>query len=431
MINEFCFKRFLYLIPKRCLMYRSLSIILLFCTLLTACKKEEVQSDQKVLLTFSFTKAINSALPTDIAGVISGRQVSFSLPAGTNVNALKATFSISPLATLSVNGRKQENGQTVNDFSSPVTYRVTAEDGTTTDYLVTVTVTKSSEKQLTGFSFAFLSPAVSATIDQTNRKIEATVPSDLSISALIPTITLSTNATVAPASGVAQNFINPVSYTVTAQDGGTQIYEVRVLLQARSTAPVGIQDKSTRFIYMIPTDKQYNPDYEKAIARAALHLQTWYKQQTGGYTFKLNNPIVEVYKGKQSSQWYSETKNGNDPSYYYWYNTFNESPSFGMRYPDPNYTWIIYCDAQGGGAGSTGFAILPAEDFVGLNGQHKEPVSRWIGGLGHEMGHAFSLPHPTVSNALMLYGYAQYPTCILLPEEIETLKKLPYFFKTP
>ena len=163
---------------------------------------------------------------------------------------------------------------------------------------------------------------------------------------------------------------------------------------------------------------------------AALNLQKWYHDKTGGYTFKLNNPIVEVYYAKHSSQWYSETPNQVDPNYYYWWNTFDERDAYGMIYPDPKYTWIVYCDAKGGGAGTTGFAILPAEDLMGLTGNHPEPISRWIGGLGHEMGHSFSLPHANIENALMLFGYIIYPNCILLQEEVETLKKWPFFFKS-
>ena len=81
--------------------------------------------------------------------------------------------------------------------------------------------TKSSEKQITEFKFAALNPVVSAVIDQTTRKISANVPA--SLTALIPTISLSDKAILSPASGVVQNFNKPVSYTVTAEDGSTQV----------------------------------------------------------------------------------------------------------------------------------------------------------------------------------------------------------------
>jgi hypothetical protein len=45
-----------------------------------------------------------------------------------------------------------------------------------------------------------------------------------------PTITVSGKATVSPASGEQQDFINPVKYTVTAEDGSQQIYTAEVAI---------------------------------------------------------------------------------------------------------------------------------------------------------------------------------------------------------
>ena len=53
------------------------------------------------------------------------------------------------------------------------------------------------------------------------------------MTALVPTITISTAATISPASGVAQNFTNPVHYTVTAEDDSQQTYTVTVSIGER------------------------------------------------------------------------------------------------------------------------------------------------------------------------------------------------------
>lgn len=66
--------------------------------------------------------------------------------------------------------------------------------------------------------------------------IAVTVPSGTDVTALAPTIMI-TGASVSPASGVAQNFTNPVTYTVTAGDGSTHDYVVTVT----ATAVVGGQ----------------------------------------------------------------------------------------------------------------------------------------------------------------------------------------------
>ncbi len=63
--------------------------------------------------------------------------VSVSLVTGTDVTHLVATFTITATA-LQVGSTTQTSGATFNDFSSPVTYAVAAEDGSVQTNLVTV-----------------------------------------------------------------------------------------------------------------------------------------------------------------------------------------------------------------------------------------------------------------------------------------------------
>jgi hypothetical protein len=89
-------------------------------------------------------------------------------------------------------------------------------------------VTKSPLKQVLTFQFATLTPIVNATINEANKTITADVPAGTNIAALIPTITISPLASINPATGVAQNFTNPVNYTVTAENGTSVVYTVTV-----------------------------------------------------------------------------------------------------------------------------------------------------------------------------------------------------------
>jgi hypothetical protein len=59
------------------------------------------------------------------------------VPAGTDLSALVATFATSG-AVVAVGSVPQVSGTKANDFSSPVTYTVTAADASTQDYVVTV-----------------------------------------------------------------------------------------------------------------------------------------------------------------------------------------------------------------------------------------------------------------------------------------------------
>ena len=201
-----------------------ISLFSLIAGVVFSCKKEAdpiVKSSAKDLSDFRFVDLPNATPTLDPAT----NTYSVTVAAGTNVKALKATFVL-PTGAMS----RPESGS-VQDFTNPVSYVVTAEDGTTRTYTVNVLVQvppKSSEKQLVSFVFSTLSPVVRAAIDQTTKKITATLPTDARLTALVPTVTVSAKATVAPASGTVQNFTAPVSYTVTAEDGSSQIYEVTV-----------------------------------------------------------------------------------------------------------------------------------------------------------------------------------------------------------
>jgi len=56
----------------------------------------------------------------------------------------------------------------------------------------------------------------------------AEVPFGTNTSGLVPSIEVSAKATISPEPGVSTNFNNPVSYTVTAEDGSTKVFNVNV-----------------------------------------------------------------------------------------------------------------------------------------------------------------------------------------------------------
>jgi len=86
----------------------------------------------------------------------------------------------------------------------------------------------SAEKSITAFDFASLTPNVTGIIDETNHTISLAVPFGTDVKVLVPTIAISEKASVDPNTGVVQDFTNPVTYTVTAEDGSTQNYIVTV-----------------------------------------------------------------------------------------------------------------------------------------------------------------------------------------------------------
>jgi len=81
----------------------------------------------------------------------------------------------------------------------------------------------STEKSILSFSIN----GAAGTINESPATVQVEVL-ETALTNLVPTITVSSNAEISPASGVAQDFTNPVMYTVTAGDGSTQAYTVTV-----------------------------------------------------------------------------------------------------------------------------------------------------------------------------------------------------------
>ena len=92
-------------------------------------------SPDKAFTSFGF-----AGITPPVVGVIdeAAHTIALTVPSDTTVSALVASFTTTGVL-VSVGGLPQVSGFTVNDFSSPVTYRVTAEDASTQDYVVTVT----------------------------------------------------------------------------------------------------------------------------------------------------------------------------------------------------------------------------------------------------------------------------------------------------
>jgi hypothetical protein len=189
----------------------------------------------KQLTAYAFLAANNAGLGADVTATINGPAIAATVPFGTNLAALVATFTTTG-ASVAVGATAQASGTTSNNFTSPVTYRVTAADGTTQDYTVTVTVAPNTAKAITAFSFATVNnPGLGANVTATltGTAIAATVPFGTNVTALVATFaTTGTSVTVggtAQVSGTTPNdFTAPVAYTVTAGDGSTQVFTVTV-----------------------------------------------------------------------------------------------------------------------------------------------------------------------------------------------------------
>ncbi|MBC6111719.1 hypothetical protein ACFOG5_14655 [Pedobacter fastidiosus] len=192
---------------------------------------------------------------------------------------------------------------------------------------------------------------------------------------------------------------------------------------------------SVRVIYLVPADRTLNKAYTDAAGNCINQLSSWYKTTLGSNkTFHLNNNmLVETMQSSHPAAWFNaQNNNTGDAQFYFYGNAKSDIQTLlGAGFDDSKYVYLVYVDAAGTtGAGAAGFTAMPENDLKGLTGQMTEPVSRWIGGAGHELGHAFGMPHPTNENpnALMWTGYTIYPACILQDADKVILNASKFFY---
>ena len=181
--------------------------------------------EAKSITEFSFVKP-------PVSGTIDESQhtISAVVPHGTDRSSLVAIFAATGVL-VTVDDTVQASGQTINDFSEPLTYVVAAENGSTAAYRVEVREEPGAEKCLTSFSVAC--PGAASVVDETQRAVHVRVAEGTVLSSLVAAFT-TTGVSVKvdgreQESGVtANNFTSPVEYVVTAEDGSSVSYTVWV-----------------------------------------------------------------------------------------------------------------------------------------------------------------------------------------------------------
>ena len=182
---------------------------------------------------FSFTEQTGAATIDGAA-----HTVAVEVVAGTTLANLIPAIAVSSGATIApASGVAQ-------DFSNDFVYTLTAQEDGITPQGWTVTVTEenaasgSVRTDITAFSFT--EQTGSATIDRVAHTVAVEVVAGTTLTNLIPAIAVSSGATIAPASGVAQNFTNDFVYTVTAQEDGITPQGWTVTVTEENVAPADI-----------------------------------------------------------------------------------------------------------------------------------------------------------------------------------------------
>lgn len=198
---------------------------------------------------------------------------------------------------------------------------------------------------------------------------------------------------------------------------------------------------NVRTLYVVPADEEPDLRFERAVSAALMEVRDWLAVQLGGPTIDLYEQVVDVRRGPHPAAWFREHDgHGSPPSHWFWENAIAAA---GARFDDPRHRYVIYIQAEPAAGqaigGTSGVCLLPLHDLLGLDGRSMWPaeaaVSRWVGGLAHELGHALGLPHPVPCDSepghpncrsLMYSGFRDWPDTYLLESEKQQLRTSPF-----
>jgi hypothetical protein len=200
----------------------------------------------------------------------------------------------------------------------------------------------------------------------------------------------------------------------------------------------------TRFVYLAPADRPVRADYQTAIGDGARRLQSWLAGELGGATFRTTSNPVEVCRSSRPAAEFAVHP---------WSQVTAElSNCVAWRYDDPLFRWVVYADVPSAcgdpdrlGGGRRGVTIMGEQELQGLAGAVEttdpcgrvstDPAGRWIGGLGHELGHSLGLSHPwgcddglpgCDTDSIMWTGYVEWPATYLGDAERGALVANPF-----
>ena len=205
---------------------RYLLSLIAVCVIFFGCKKSDNSKPQldteKTITSFSFSSGNNTQLTSDVVATIdqTNKKITAVLPAGVSLNNLKASFTISAKATVTISGVTQISGVTSNNYANSLSYTVKAEDNTTQDYTVILSSTVIIlQNSITNFSFTtannpMLTANINATIDQANSKISIVFPEGLDLTNLKATYTTAANATVRVNGVIQTSNVTPNNFSL-------------------------------------------------------------------------------------------------------------------------------------------------------------------------------------------------------------------------
>ena len=188
---------------------------------------------QPTINSFTFLQSNNISLDEDITLELSSDGSSYSATVSSSLvlTGLVASFDFTG-SLVSVNGVTQQSGVTQNNFTNPVTYRVSNSQGTSRDYQIVLT--NAVAPTITSFVFASgknseLNQDVSLELD--GNTFKGRVTQNINISELVPSFSytgssISVDGSPQESGVTPNNFDNIVTYKVVNDFGDEKDYQI-------------------------------------------------------------------------------------------------------------------------------------------------------------------------------------------------------------
>ncbi len=182
-----------------------------------------VKSSEKNILTFELAEQTSEAVIDN--SVPDFPAVECEVLNSADITSLTPTITVSPYATIN------PNSETTQDFTNAVIYTVTAEDGSTKEWIVIVTqATANTDALITRFEFEGEKDGTTAVIDNDNFTISAVAEWNVDLETIEPEVTYSQGATLTSGNDETVDFTRTLTYTVISEDQQTEnTYTVTII----------------------------------------------------------------------------------------------------------------------------------------------------------------------------------------------------------
>lgn len=209
-------------------------------TALVSCNKDP-DIPEPLVKSFGFYASDNvGRIDSDCVGAVSGTEITVGVPPTTDLSELVARFTTNDGNIVSVGGVALISGQTVQDYSAPVSLKVEDEElKASVLYTVKVSLNPDSDPKLTSFKFELVN-----NLEAVGEDIEGEISGDAISVPMIkaadktklvatftttPTNVVKVGDAVQVSGKTVNDFTNPVDYIVTNSDGSkSALYSVSI-----------------------------------------------------------------------------------------------------------------------------------------------------------------------------------------------------------